>query len=405
MTGISIRYRAALALARALAWASRHLLHRGGNVIGGAVMLRLAGGGIAAKARRHRITIVTGTNGKSTTTAMITAALRVRGAVDTNADGSNTSHGLAWCVATAKAHEIVLEVDESWLPWAVDTFGPAAAVLLNLTRDQLHRRPEIQPMAAAWRTALQAVPCAVAVAEDPAVVWAAYGARRTEFASTGDGWTSDTVLCPQCGEVLHDRREVWACNCGLTMPAATVEIRDQRIVVDGQDLGIYERLPGHVNVVNAAVALAATRDQVEPTRALAAIAEQVGDVAGRYRDVTVEGRRTRLLLAKNPAGWQAVLGMLREGASILLVFSAEGVDGRDTSWLYDVSFEGLRGRPTAVAGQRGTDLAVRLHLDGIDVGDLHRSVRSALMALPEGEVDVVATYASFQTVRRELHVA
>jgi UDP-N-acetylmuramyl tripeptide synthase len=113
----------------------------------------------------------------------------------------------------------------------------------------------------------------------------------------------------------------------------------------------------------------------------------------------------RLLLAKNPAGWQAVLRMLRSDAAVALVFSAEGIDGRDTSWLYDVAFDRLRDRPVAVAGPRSTDLAVRLHLDGIEVGTTYPSAGAAVRSLPRGVVDVVATYDSFQAVRRELHVA
>lgn len=404
MRGTSVRHHAGLALGHVLAWLSRHMLRRGGNVIGGAVLLRLSADGVAAAARRHRITVVSGTNGKSTTTAMIVAALGTRGSVATNTDGANTAPGLAWCVATARAEDVVLEVDEAWLPWAIETLSPDQAVLLNLTRDQLHRNPEILALAGRWRSALRTVPRAVAVADNPAVTWAAAGAQHSDFVGVGAGSSPDSVLCPSCGAVLDRGERSWSCACGLSMPAATVWVSGRRVVVDGADIGAYDALPGPVNAANAAAAIAATRDRVPPNEALAAIA-RVHEVEGRYHDVLLEGRRVRLLLAKNPAGWHAALGMLRAGASVLLVFSADGVDGRDTSWLYDVSFDELRGRSVAVAGPRRTDMALRLHLDGIEPGVTHASTRAALRSLPAGDVDVLATYSAFQRVRRELGVA
>jgi UDP-N-acetylmuramyl tripeptide synthase len=401
---LSPGYRAALLSGRAAAGASRHVLHRGGRVVGGAVLLRLAPEGVREVAAARRITVVSGTNGKSTTTAMVTAALRTAGPVGTNADGANMPHGLAWALATSTAEDMVLEVDESWLPWAVRVLRPHTAVLLNLTRDQLHRKPEIGPLAESWRAAVRAVPRVVAVADDPAVVWVAQGAPTADYVGTGADWVMDSVLCPVCHDLLRDRDGRWWCRCGFRRPDAATEVRDGCILVDDAVLGRYDGLPGAANVANAATAVAAVRDRVDPATALAAVAREVHDVAGRYRELTVEGRRVRLLLAKNPAGWQAVLGMLRDGAATVLSLSADGVDGRDTSWLYDVPFERLRDRRVAVTGPRGIDLAVRLEVADVAVEPPLPSVRAALRRLPCGDVDVVATYSAFQAARRELGV-
>ncbi|GAB7003441.1 MurT ligase domain-containing protein [Nocardioides sp. AN3] len=401
----SVRYRVALRLARVASWLSRTLTRGSGHVIGGAVLLRLASRDVAAQARSHRITIVSGTNGKSTTTAMIAAALRRHGPVSTNADGANTPHGLAWLVATATSDDIVAEVDEAWVPWAVRMLRPQRAVLLNLSRDQLHRKPEILPLAEAWRRAMRQVPHVVANADDPAVVWAASEAAAADYVSAGPRWVHDSVLCPRCDDVLRDRAGDWSSSCGLRRPRPSTEVRAGLIHVEGTPLQAYDALPGEANLANAATAVAAVRGQVPAETALAAIAAGVHDVAGRYRDVPVDGRRVRLLLAKNPAGWQAVLGMLRDGASTLLAFSADGVDGRDASWLYDVDFERLRSRRVVVTGPRATDLATRLHLDGLDPDQTVASVLDGVRALPPGDVDLVATYTCFQAARRELHLA
>jgi len=396
---------AALVLARAAAWASKVLLHRSGSVIGGAILMRLAAADVERIAGRRRITFVTGTNGKSTTTAMIVAALRRSGPVATNAEGANTPHGLAWVVATAEVDDVVLEVDEAWLPWAVRTLRPRTAVILNLTRDQLHRKPELRPVAAAWQEALRSVPRVVAVAEDPTVVWAATAAADAEYVGGTAAWSEDAILCPNCGRLLQSREGHWHCDCGLTRPEPTVLVRGEELFDHGTPIGRYDALPGDANLINAAASVAAVRDRVAPAEALEAISTGVRQVAGRYGEVTVAGRHVRLLLAKNPAGWAATLGMLRPNASTLISFSADGVDGRDTSWLYDVDFGLLGDRPVRVTGSRGTDLAVRLHLEGIESGEAMPNVRAALEQLPEGDVDIVATYAAFQAARRELHVA
>jgi UDP-N-acetylmuramyl tripeptide synthase len=404
MHGPPLSFRLALRLARMASWLSRRLRRGSGNVIGGAVLMRLAPAGVAARARTRRIIIVSGSNGKSTTTAMIAAALRTELPVSTNQDGANTSHGLAWLIATATSDDIVAEVDESWVPWAVRTLGPHTAVLLNLTRDQLHRKPEILPIADAWRAVMPSVSHVIANADDPAVVWAASDAPSVDYVTTGARWLRDSALCPRCHDVLRRRGADWSSACGLRRPDASVRTRGGQILVDGIELATYDALPGDANLSNAATAVAAIRRRVPADTALAAAAT-VHDVAGRYREIPVDRWRIRLLLAKNPAGWQAVLGMLREDASTLLAFSADGIDGRDTSWLYDVDFERLRGHPVALIGPRSTDLAVRLHLDEIDVPSVGRSVRTGVQALPPGEVDLVATYSAFQAVRRELHVA
>jgi UDP-N-acetylmuramyl tripeptide synthase len=108
------------------------------------------------------------------------------------------------------------------------------------------------------------------------------------------------------------------------------------------------------------------------------------------------------MLAKNPAGWLELLDLIVEDQHpLLLVFNAEGVDGRDPSWLYDVSFARLRGRTVAVQGDRATDLLVRLEHDGIAAEQIPGSLAAALWKLPAGRVDVVGNYSAFRRVVQE----
>jgi len=140
----------------------------------------------------------------------------------------------------------------------------------------------------------------------------------------------------------------------------------------------------------------------------------VADVAGRYQVVALDGGvRARLLLAKNPAGWAEALDLLRPAPLPVVVgINARIQDGRDPSWLWDVPFERLRGRFVVATGERGRDLAVRLHYAEVEhqfVADELDAIRRAAASSPPGaggtqadgvEVDVAANYSSFQQIRK-----
>ncbi len=111
----------------------------------------------------------------------------------------------------------------------------------------------------------------------------------------------------------------------------------------------------------------------------------------------------RLLLAKNPAGWLEIVDLVRAGDHpLVLAFNSDGVDGRDPSWLYDVSFRAMAGRTIVVIGRRATDMLVRLELDGLTPAGVAGGLREALDSIPPGRVDVLANYTAFQDIRREL---
>lgn len=161
------------------------------------------------------------------------------------------------------------------------------------------------------------------------------------------------------------------------------------------------RLPGQFNQGNAIMALAAASVLgIDPRRAAAAMAD-VEDVAGRYAVVAHGDRELRLLLAKNPAGWAEILGLLEDARPLLVIINAREADGRDTSWLWDVPFDELAGRPVVAAGDRAADLGVRLTYAGIE----HTTVPDPLAALellPPGKIDVVANYTAFHQMRGRL---
>jgi UDP-N-acetylmuramyl tripeptide synthase len=391
--------------ARAAAALSRRVRGGSGLVIGGRVLLAVGPDAAAALSRGRRITLVSGTNGKTTTTALTALALDDGRPVGSNGDGANTSAGLAGTLATSEQARLVLEVDEGWLPWAVRTTTPDAVVLTNLSRDQLSRHHEVGALAATWRGCLAGVPLVVANVDDPDVVWPALAARSQLWVSVGERWTADSLVCPACGGRCRRAGQDWSCDsCDLHRPQPDWWLDGSDLCREHVRIPLTLDLPGQFNLGNAALALvtAYATDGVPVADAARRLAS-VPSVAGRFERVRRGPHDVRVMLAKNPAGWLELLTLMEpDRHPVVLLFNADGVDGRDPSWLYDVSFAGLRGRQVVVQGHRATDLLVRLELDGVDARRGVGPVGAALDGLPAGRVDVVGNYTAFRRAIGEL---
>ena len=378
-----------------------------GSVIGGVLGLRVEPDLLRLLSADRQIVLVSATNGKTTTTRLITAALGALGQeVASNAFGANMAAGLASALGRApNAPFGVLEVDERHLPDVIAATRPKVVALLNLSRDQMDRAAEIWLVARRWREALAAAGCrVVANADDPLIVWAAAAARQVTWVAAGQRWHEDSWCCPQCGSHLRRDELGWRCGeCGFARPPARWVLDGDRVIgADGRVAELTLALPGRANRANAVVALAvgdffgADMDQMLPRL------RTVRSVAGRYTRLERHGRQLRLLLAKNPAGWLEAFDVLDAApAPVLLSVNAQGPDGRDTSWLWDVDYRVLRGRPVLVGGQRRIDLAVRLEADEVPFV-LVNGIDDAVSKVEAGTLDVIANYTAFQQIRATL---
>jgi UDP-N-acetylmuramyl tripeptide synthase len=402
------RTRAAARVGGAIASVSRRLGRGSGSVIGGRAVLAIDPNALTRLAAGRRLAVVTGTNGKTTTTSLLRAALSTRGPVVTNVLGANLPSGLAAALAAAppEAATAALEVDEAFLGKVIEATHADVAVLLNLSRDQLDRNNEVRGVAGRWRTIWPSAPQThvVANADDPLVVWAALAASSLTWVGAGQPWTADAAACPRCGHwVRFDARD-WACSaCELRRPRLDLAIEDGTLVPPGGGrIPLCLSLPGRANRANAAMAAAAAQQfGVSLSEAVAAMAG-TAEVAGRYRTIIVgENTRARLLLAKNPAGWLEVFDLLSPPpAPLVIAINARVADGKDPSWLWDVPFERLRGRVVVATGERSRDVAVRLHYARVE----HRHEPDPVLAIASlasagaNRVDVVANYTAFQAI-------
>lgn len=439
---MDVRRSVAIQAAKVTAAALR-LLGRGGTALPGLVAEQLAptivadlGSGLARGSA-----LVTGTNGKTTTTRLLAAALRAGGLQPVhNTAGSNLMRGLAATLTAAAGTDGrlpggrrsvgVFEVDEAVAPVAAGALRPRVVVITNLFRDQLDRYAELETVATLWRGMLAALPGATVVlnADDPLVgaLPAPSGGRRLLYGitdssvATDSPGAADSVWCPICSGRLAFRA-VWFAhlgdyrcpNCGYTRPpldlaAGRVQLRgfagsDVRLQHHGREVVLRLAVPGVYNVSNALAALGGALAMGVPSDVAARAISGMTAAFGRAERLTVNGREVAVLLVKNPAGAnEALRTVLAEepAPSLLLALNDRTADGRDVSWIWDVDYEWLAGHhgPITVAGDRAAELALRLKYAGADddvevAPDLAQAVDRAL-ARGEGRLYILPTYTA-----------
>ncbi len=379
-------------------------------MIGGLVALALDKSLLGQLGAGRRTVVVTGTNGKSTTTRMIAAALRTVADVATNDTGANMDAGLVAALAGAREAPLAaLEVDEMHVPHVADAVDPRVIVLLNLSRDQLDRVGEINHIERTLRGGLARHPSAIVIAncDDVLMTSAAYDSPNVVWVAAGGSWANDSVSCPRSGEIIlrdggksHDWRST---GTDFKRPTPHWWFDDTNIHgPDGFSLPMTLSLPGAVNRGNATQAVAAAVAMgADPAAAVAAVSS-VDEVAGRYRTVRLGEHTARVLLAKNPAGWHEALSMVdKHGAGVVISVNGQVPDGEDLSWLWDVRFEHFEDTHVVAAGERGTDLAVRLGYAGVEHTLVHDTL-AAIASCPPGHVEVIANYTAFLQLNRVL---
>lgn len=411
---LRVRTKAAIGLARLAAFASRATGRGSGGMIGGLIAEKIDPQIMQNLGWDRPVALITGTNGKSTTTRMLATAVRSKHQVATNQGGDNMDAGIITALmAGQQASHVVLECDELHVPSVADRLNPSCLVLLNLSRDQLDRVGEINKIERALRNCVLKHPNMTVIAncDDVLVTSVAWEAKNVVWVAAGSGWKGDSVSCPRTGgHIIHHADGTWEAANPLPdgtvfrQPEPTWVITEEGITTPSGDIKpLNLTLPGVANRGNATQAVAAAVEcfDVAVDAAIPAV-ETVDDVAGRYSTLKLGNREVHLLLAKNPAGWQEAMDMVdRTADGLVIAVNGQVADGEDLSWLWDVRFEDFGDLAVKASGERGTDLAVRLTYADIQ-HELVPGMINAIEACPEGRVEVLANYTAFRDLKRAL---
>jgi lipid II isoglutaminyl synthase (glutamine-hydrolysing) len=436
-----------LTIARAAGRLSRGLGRGGGTSLPGKVLLRLRPGAVGdlAAGLERGAALVSATNGKTTTSRIISGAIRQAGwRLVSNPAGANLLSGVATALLgdtqrRPRSEIGLFEVDEAALPAVAADVHPRVVLLMNLFRDQLDRYGEIETLAARWATMIENLPAdtiVIANADDPAVCALArdragaifFGLEDPRAALDELPHAADSKRCRICAtELVYDRvflghQGHWRCpNCGYARPVP--QVRATSVGLDGirgVDMTIETptgridariELPGVTNAYNATAAAACAIALGVPIDAVQQALTETRAAFGRGEWVTLAGREVILLLAKNPTGANETIRtvLLDPGpVHLLMALNDRTADGHDTSWIWDVDVEQLLPRlgSLTLTGDRAHELALRFRYADLPPDhmvvepDLERALDAAVARTPEGEaLTVLPTYTSMLDLR------
>jgi len=436
--------KAEILAARAVGGLSRLARAGGGTTIPGKLLWKLDPDAIDRLAGRlpNGSVLVSATNGKTTTAAMVAEILGRESRLAHNRAGANLVSGVASALLEARDAQLGLfEVDEAALPEVARRLRPRAVCLVNLFRDQLDRYGELELVAERWRAAVRALDPGASVVvngDDPQLGYLAseregsvvFGLDDPRWAHPGLQHAADSKYCIRCGTPYEFAAAYmghlgdYRCPaCGHRRPPLDVVARN--VELSGLESASFDvetprgterielRLPGLYNVYNALAAVALTQTMGIELPQIRAGLERFSPAFGRFERIALGDRNVLMLLIKNPAGANEVVRTL-VGAGVtpvLLVALNDGIaDGRDVSWIWDVDFEPLLegGLERLIAsGDRAAELALRFRYGGLArdhievVPSLADGLDRGLELTPAGgELAVLPTYTAMLALRQ-----
>ncbi|WP_278965169.1 Mur ligase family protein [Lactobacillus apis] len=419
-----------------------HNVLKGGTSFPGKIAMKLDPDILNTLAQNYETVIVTGTNGKTMTTALIVEALREKyGEVLTNPSGSNMQQGIVTAFlankkSKAKRPIAVLEVDEANVKMVTKLVKPSVFVLTNIFRDQMDRYGEIYTTYNKIIEGIKLAPDATVIANGDASIFSSvdlpnpkifYGFKLPSDHSQNDvkaPVNTDGVLCSECNHILHYHDRIYAnlgdffCpNCGYRRPELTYSV-SEIIDQDPNHLSFrmgtkdyHINIGGTYNIYNALAAYSVARHFDLDDEEIASAFAKNKRVFGRQELIQYADKDIDLILVKNPVGLDEVLHMLnteKDDYSLVTLLNANHADGIDTSWIWDGQFEDLNHeqiKQILVGGQRWHDMGFRLEVAGFLPEQMttcpdNEAVIEEIAKLPTKKVYILSTYTALLSLRK-----
>lgn len=407
-------------------------LYGGGSALPGLVLEKINPDLVADSLQElpYGVVVVSGTNGKTTTTKALVAILEGQGLkVFTNKTGSNFMRGVAsaWLASVNRDGHLdtdiaVLELDEAHAVRFIHQILPSYCLLLNVMRDQLDRFGELDNVAAMLAK--------IADKTTKAVIINSSDGRLTQLGQQLESELTTSKRPKSKAKTTKTKPSKQVCYFGLAPNLAQKLANPDHLTVDHQptnhvslekfqgqqatlkfsrkQLTFNSQLDGLHNQLNLTGAVATARailgDRFNYAKLVTSL-EAIKPAFGRGESFTLNQRQVKLILVKNPAGFQASLATLTKPLPVLIAINDNYADGRDVSWLWDVDFSKARFQTVQTTGSRSADMALRLKYDDIAASHqpyLRASLEQFLAEHQDSPVAIFATYTAMLKLRREL---
>ena len=422
---------------------SKHIL-KGGSTFPGTVALKFDRKILSTVAKDYKVILVTGTNGKTTTTSMITNIFKNKGyRVITNNTGANLFRGIVSCFIdnyrfskSNKDSYAIIEVDEANLKFVTDYITPEIITITNLFRDQLDRYGEVYTTLEKILEGVHKVPSSTLVlngddslfgvldVKNPKVY---YGFSNPINDNNTIDINADAKFCKVCKApykynfVTYNHLGDYYCTeCGYKRPELKYKMEgiiDQTpnsstVIINGNEVTISQS--GVYNIYNGLCAYSIASESGIENNIIASSLGKVDSSFGRQEKIQIEDKNVQIILVKNPAGYNQALDTLclnKENFSTLFMLNDNYADGRDVSWIWDVNFEKLSSLPIEdvfISGIRLYDMAVRLKTAGLNEesfiieGD-YEKLTEKLKASKSNNIYILATYTAMINYRKFLY--
>lgn len=392
-------------------------------------------------AKDYEIVVVTGTNGKTLTTALTVGILKEAfGQVLTNPSGANMITGIVSSFLTAKKGKsgkkiAVLEIDEASLPRITQYIKPSLFVFTNIFRDQMDRYGEIYTTYQLIIDGAKNAPEATILANGDSPLFASkelvnpvkyYGFNTEDHEPQLAHYNTEGILCPKCQAILQYRLNTYAnlghyicLNCDFKRPKLDYQLSaltkttnvSSAFVIDGQEYSI--NVGGLYNIYNALAAVAVAEFFGLSPEQIKAGFEKSRAVFGRQETFSIGDKSCTLVLIKNPVGASQALEMIKLADypfSLSVLLNANYADGIDTSWIWDANFELIQEMDITeinAGGVRHSEIARRLRVSGYDSSKISEkeSLEEVMQAIEKQESKhayILATYTAMLAFRELL---
>ena len=418
-------------------------LFKGGSNFPGRVALRIDPNVLKTAANDYKIIVITGTNGKTTTTSMVYNMIKDSGKkVISNNTGANMLPGITACFIehfsfskNSQEKYAVIEADEANLKLITQYITPEIITVTNLFRDQLDRYGEVYTTLRKILEGIEKVPSSKLVLNgDESLLGdlglankcVYYGFEASLDNNVKIDVNADAKFCKKCQSpykyhyLTYNHLGNFYCeSCGYKRPELTysvneiIELTPEGSLVEINNNQYYINVPGTYNIYNALCAFAIGKEiGIDKSVIFSSLKSQKSSF-GRQEIIDIEGKQVKIILVKNPAGYDEAINTVSLDTgkiNLAVLLNDHYADGRDVSWIWDVKFEKLSQldiEKILISGMRLYDMAIRLKVAGLPqekfiVTESYEELLKGLKETKSNTVYILATYTAMISFRKFL---